>query len=65
MKTNKHWYPYETLGGYLKLENGNLMGCPMNKDGTREDKSSEVDWYEAWDYDVDPRAIIQELQTKE
>jgi len=23
-----------------------------------------VDWYEAWDYDVDPKAIIQELQTK-
>jgi hypothetical protein len=65
MKTNKHWYPYETLGGYFKLENGNLMGCPMNKDGTREDIPSEVDWYEAWDYDLDPRAIIQELQTKE
>ena len=65
MKTNKHWYPFEELRGYFKLEDGKLMGCPMNADGTREDNASEVDWYEAWDNDVDPRVIIQELQEKE
>jgi hypothetical protein len=64
-KTNKHWYPYQELGGYFKLEGGVLMGCPMNDDGTREDTPSEIDWYEAWDNDVRPQDIIQELEGKE
>ncbi len=63
--TNKNWYPYKDLGSYFKLEDDTLMGCPMNEDGTREDTPTEVDWYEAWDEDVDPRTIIAELQKKE
>lgn len=63
--TNKHWYPYPELGGYLKLENDVLIGCPMNKDGTRRDDPSEVDWYEAWDSDIDVAMYMRELQDKE
>jgi hypothetical protein len=65
MKTNKQWYPYEEYGGYFKLENGVLMSCPMNTDGSRDDNPYEVDWYEAWDNDVKPEDIIQELEKKE
>ena len=64
-KTNSKWYPYETLGGFFKLENGVLMGCPMNTDGTRSDSPYEVDWYEAWDNDFNPNEIVQELEERE
>jgi hypothetical protein len=63
-KTNKDWYPYKELGGYFKLIDGDLYGCPMNVDGSREDNPYEVDWYEAWDNDVKPEDIILELESK-
>lgn len=64
-KTNKDWYPYKDFGGYFKLENGALMQCPMNADGTPNDSEPcEVDWYEALDYDIDLSEIIQELKKR-
>ncbi len=68
MKTNKHWYPYEEFGSYFKLEDGALLQCPMNIDGTPDvGTDCEVDW----DYGVEPKdkprlkAIVKELQEKE
>ena len=43
-KTNKTWYPYEEFGSFFKLEEGTLVGCPMNEDGTRDNTPFEVDW---------------------
>ena len=64
-KTNIQWYPYEKFGCYFKLEDGILMVCAMHEDGTQDDNSCEVDWYEARDNDIDPLKIIQELETRE
>lgn len=35
-KTNQNWYPYEDMGCFYKLEDGELLFCPMNMDGTIE-----------------------------
>jgi hypothetical protein len=43
-KTNKEWYGFHNQGSYFKFENGTLLQCPMNIDGTRDDTSCEVDW---------------------
>ncbi len=43
-KTNESWYPYKELGTYFKLENGVLVGCPMNADGTRDNTPFDIDW---------------------
>jgi len=60
MKTNKQWYPYQEFGSYFKLEKSNLMQCPMNTDGTREDNPIEVEYL-----DEDMKRISQELQEKQ
>ena len=68
MKTNKQWYPYEEFGSYFKLEDGVLLQCPMNIDGTADAGTEcEVDWnLGVGDEDL-PRleAIVKELQEKE
>lgn len=63
-KTNKDWYPYDVYGGYFKLENGVLMSCPMNADGSRDNSPYEVEPFAAWDNDFNPNEIVQELETK-
>ncbi len=68
MKTNKHWYRYETYegAGYFQLEDGVLMGCPMAADGTREDAPVPI---ESFDYTGDEYRqlweIEQDLELKE
>jgi len=65
-KTNESWYPYKELGSFFKLENGILMGCPMNTDGTRDETPFEVDWdrgVEEKDKEV-MNKIVEELQSK-
>ena len=65
-KTNKNWYPYEEDGCYYRLEDGTLMQCPMNIDGTRDDNPCEVDMQ--WTEDKDRPMlleIIKELEGKE
>ena len=44
-KTNKDWYQFGSLGSYFKFEDGELLSCSMNRDGTRDDDPCEVDWY--------------------
>ena len=44
MKTNKHWYPYEEFGSYFKLEDGVLLQCPMNIDGTPDEGRRVADF---------------------
>jgi hypothetical protein len=45
MKTNTQWYPYPELKVYLKLEDGDLMYCPMHADGSMdEDERGEADF---------------------
>ncbi len=67
-KTNKQWYPYKEWGSYFKLDDGNLLECPMNNDGTPDEETAcDVDW----DYGVEPKdrkrlkAIVKELEEKE
>jgi hypothetical protein len=60
MKTNNNWYPYKQFGSYFKLENGTLMQCAMNSDGTRDDNPNEVEYL-----DLDMQRVSQELQEKE
>ncbi len=63
-KTNESWYPYKELGTFFKLENGVLMGCPMNADGTRDDTSFDVDWERGLKDDEQERMnqIVRELK---
>jgi len=63
-KTNSEWYPFEILGGFFKLEDGVLMECPMNIDGSRSDSSYEVDWRVAGENDFTPSEIVRELEKK-
>ena len=67
-KTNKHWYPYEEDGCYYKLEDGVLLQCPMNINGTADEESfCEVDWYYGLTQEELPRMkeIVKELEEKE
>jgi hypothetical protein len=43
-KTNADWYTFTMLGSYFKFEQGVLLQCPMNIDGSRDDTPCEVDW---------------------
>ncbi len=43
-KTNADWYRFAMLGSYFKFEQGVLLHCPMNRDGTRSESPCEVDW---------------------
>jgi len=63
-KTNSEWYPFETLGGFFKLEEGVLMECPMNIDGSRSDSPYEVDRRAAGENDFNPSEIVRELEKK-
>ena len=65
-KTNSEWYPYEEHGSYYKLEDGVLMQCPMNKDGTRDESECEVDWNRGVSDEDMPRLkqIVKELEKK-
>jgi hypothetical protein len=68
MKTNKQWYPYEEDGCYYKLEDGILLQCPMNIDGTADEETlCQVDWDWGVDEKDKPRLkeIVKELQEKE
>lgn len=65
-KTNESWYPYEQLGSFFKLENGVLMGCPMNADGTRDNTPFDIDWergVEEKDKEI-MNKVVKELQIK-
>ncbi len=68
-KTNRQWYPYIAQGSYFKLENGDLMQCPMNTDGTRDDSPCVVDWLEVNAGEPEDKAemesIERELQERE
>ena len=65
-KTNTQWYPYEEYGSYFKLENGVLLQCPMNTDGTRDESECEVDWERGVPPEDMPRmkTIVKELEEK-
>ncbi len=65
-KTNQSWYPYKEFGSYFKLENGVLMGCPMNSDGTRDNTPYEIDWDRGVEEKDKERMneILNELQNK-
>ena len=67
LKTNKQWYPYSLDGSYYKLEDGVLMQCPMNRDGTRDESECEVDWDRGVsDYDRPHlKMIVKQLEEKE
>ena len=71
-KTNKQWYPYTEWGSYFKLDEGNLLECDMNDDGTRDEEEGsigDVDW--EYNIDLSPeekqglKAIVKELEEKE
>jgi len=68
-KTNNQWYPYEVFGSYFKLEDGRLIACPMNIDGSRDgdDGSYEIDWERGLEPEDEPKMkqIVAELQEKE
>ena len=67
-KTNKQWYPYGEDGCYYKLEEGVLLQCPMNIDGTADKESDcEVDWHFGIAEEDIPRLkeIVKELEEKE
>ena len=61
-KTNKQWYPYVTFGSYFKLENGDLMQCPMNTDGTRDDNPCFVDWLEVNAGEPEDKAAMERIE---
>jgi len=65
-KTNSEWYPYKEYGSYFKLEDGVLLQCPMNGDGTRDDTPCEVDWYYGVSDEEKPqlKQIVKELEKK-
>lgn len=42
-QTNINWYPYEDMGCWYKLENGQLHYAPMNLNGTIETINADVD----------------------
>lgn len=65
-KTNSEWYPYETFGGFFKLEDGVLFECPMDIDGSRDDNPYEVDFNFGLDEEDKPRLrkIVHELEKK-
>jgi hypothetical protein len=56
-KTNTDWYRVEKLGSYFKFEEGVLLQCPMNTDGTRDTNPCEVDWKLIEDDEVDNRSL--------
>ena len=66
-KTNTQWYAYEEYGSYFRLENGVLLQCPMNTDGTRDESECEVDWERGVSAEEMPRMkdIVKELEGKE
>lgn len=67
-KTNTHWYPYDDLGTYFRLEEGVLCFCTMLEGGSRgsDEEVGEVDWQRGVDKKnrIRLRAIVQELQYK-
>lgn len=69
--TNRNWYPYPDLGSYFRLEDGALLWCPMNTDGSKSlsdgDLGSEVDWDRGASKEDLPKlkAVVRELTTKE
>lgn len=66
-KTNQDWYSYIELGTFFKLENGILIGCPMNADGTRDDTPFDVDWERGVEEKDENRLleVVEELKVKE
>ncbi len=42
--TNCRWYAYIEQGSYFRLYEGMLLQRPMNKDGTMDLATAEVDW---------------------
>ena len=66
--TNKTWYAYPDLGSFYRLENGVLLVCPMNKDGSRSrGEEYEVDWGRGLSEEDVPRLqrVIEELARKD
>lgn len=61
-KSNKSWYAFKSLSAYFKIEKGNLISCPMNSDGTRDENSEDIDWYHIDDdLRMSLRAVFQVL----
>lgn len=60
-KTNNQWYPYNEVGGYFKLEAGELMICAMNADGTRDDNPYAVDWQEVTVAEAKDKIAIERI----
>lgn len=56
-KTNIDWHKIEMLGSYFKFDNGILLQCPMNADGTRDTTPCEVEWERVEADDVDGRRL--------
>jgi hypothetical protein len=66
LKTNNHWYPYPEHGSYYKLDNGELMQCPMNADDSRDDSQASIDFAFTDEKDKPTlRAIIKDLELKD
>ena len=69
MKTNKHWYPYEDMGSYYKLEEGELLFAAMNTDGSIDMDGDEVNFgvveYREPQDQARMAEIVKELEEKE